>query len=141
MGVSGALVFHKHILFSAAFNSSPNNKFLDWSNLKELADDNINMIINLKFVLGRVENTVGKGENAGYQHFLLFPTMFSKGFYLRVLKSQDCVVKIYINRSACYNHPRYLVKRLKKTTLKFDIYQNGNILNCGFMIQQAVKTL
>ena len=21
----------------------------------------------------RVENTVGKGENAGYQHFLLFP--------------------------------------------------------------------
>ena len=23
-----------------------------------------------------VENIVGKGENAGYQHFLLFPTMF-----------------------------------------------------------------
>ena len=27
---------------------------------------------NLKFVLGRVENIVGKGENADYQHFLLF---------------------------------------------------------------------
>ena len=24
-----------------------------------------------------LENIVGKGENAGYQHFLLFPTMFS----------------------------------------------------------------
>ena len=26
-----------------------------------------------KFVLGSVENIMGKGENAGYQHFLLFP--------------------------------------------------------------------
>ena len=26
----------------------------------------------LKFFLGKVENIVGKGENAGYQHFLLF---------------------------------------------------------------------
>ena len=25
-----------------------------------------------------VENTVGKGENAGYQHFLLFPQCFPK---------------------------------------------------------------
>ena len=30
----------------------------------------------LKFVLGRVENIVGKGENAGYQYFLLFPRCF-----------------------------------------------------------------
>ena len=26
----------------------------------------------------REENTVGKGENAGYQHFLLFPQCFPK---------------------------------------------------------------
>ena len=26
----------------------------------------------LKFVFGQVENIVGKGENAGYQHFPLF---------------------------------------------------------------------
>ena len=32
----------------------------------------------LKFVLGRLENTVGKRENAGYQHFLLFPQCFQK---------------------------------------------------------------
>ena len=30
----------------------------------------------------RVENIVGKGENGGYQHFLIF----------RVVKSRDCVV-------------------------------------------------
>ena len=28
------------------------------------------------FVFDRVENIVGKGENAGYQHFLLFPQSF-----------------------------------------------------------------
>ena len=26
----------------------------------------------------KVENIVGKGENAGYQHFLLFPRCFQK---------------------------------------------------------------
>ena len=31
------------------------------------------------------ENIVGKGENAGYQHFFPFPTMFSKGFLYRVI--------------------------------------------------------
>ena len=29
-------------------------------------------------VFDRVENIVGKGENAGYQHFLLFPQCFKK---------------------------------------------------------------
>ena len=28
----------------------------------------------------RVENTVGKGENAAFQHFLLFPKCFPKCF-------------------------------------------------------------
>ena len=32
----------------------------------------------MTFVLGWVENTLGKGENAGYQHFLLFPQCFQK---------------------------------------------------------------
>ena len=53
-------------------NSLPNDKFLDWSKLKAHADDKINLAEKLKFVLGRVENGMGKGENAGDQHFLLF---------------------------------------------------------------------
>ena len=38
----------------------------------------INLTLILKFILRRVENIVGKGENAGYQHFLLFPQCFQK---------------------------------------------------------------
>ena len=33
-----------------------------------------------------VENIVGKGENAGYQHFLLFPQYFQKVSPLGSLK-------------------------------------------------------
>ena len=32
----------------------------------------------MNFVMGRVENIVGKGENAGYQHFLLSLQCFQK---------------------------------------------------------------
>ena len=47
---------------------------LNWSKFKAFADDKINVTEKLKLVLKRVENVVGKGENAGYQHFfLLFP--------------------------------------------------------------------
>ena len=59
-------------------NSLPHNKILDGSKLKAFADDKLNATEKLKFVLGRVENIVGKGENAGYQHFLLFPQCFQK---------------------------------------------------------------
>ena len=51
-------------------------KILDWSKLKAFADDKINVSKILEIGLGRVENIVGKGENAGYQHFLLFHNIF-----------------------------------------------------------------
>ena len=73
-------------------NSLPNITFLDWSKLKAFEDDKINVNGKLKFVHGWVENIVGKGENAGHQHFLLFPQCFQEGFILRVVKSFDCVV-------------------------------------------------
>ena len=41
-----------------------------------------------------LENTVGKRENAGNQHFLRFPQCFQNSIILQVVvKSQDCVVK------------------------------------------------
>ena len=49
----------------------------------------------LKFGLGREEDIVEKGENAGYQHlpaFSPFPTMFSRALCFRVVKSRDYVV-------------------------------------------------
>ena len=33
-----------------------------------------------------MENNVGKGENAGYQHFLFFPQCFQKASFSRLLK-------------------------------------------------------
>ena len=57
-------------------NCISNDKILDWSKLKASADEKINAINKLKFVLGWVENIVEKGENAGFQHFLLLPQCF-----------------------------------------------------------------
>ena len=51
---------------------------------------------NLDFVLGRVENIVGKGENAGYQHFLLFPQCFPNPSVLGSLKVG--IVRQRVNR-------------------------------------------
>ena len=72
------------------FNPLPNDKILDLSKFKAFADDKIIVTQKSKFSLGGIENIVGKGENSGNQHF---PTMFSKAFNSRGVKSQDCVGK------------------------------------------------
>ena len=51
----------------SAFNSLPNGKILALSKLNVFADNARNAIQKLKFLLGRVENIVCKGENACYQ--------------------------------------------------------------------------
>ena len=56
------------------------------SKLKAFADHKINVTQKLKIMLGWVENIVGKGENAGCQHFLLFPECFQKASYTGSLK-------------------------------------------------------
>ena len=40
----------------------------------------------MKCISDWVENIVGKGENAGYQHFLLFPQCFQKASFSGSLK-------------------------------------------------------
>ena len=67
-------------------NSLPNNKILDWFNLKAFADEKMNLNKKLKLVLQRVENIAGKGENADNQHFLLFPECFQKPSLSGLLK-------------------------------------------------------
>ena len=54
--------------------------------MKAFADDKLNVGKMMISVLDRVENIVGKGENAGDQHFLLFPQCFKKRSPLRSLK-------------------------------------------------------
>ena len=57
------------------------SKLKNFSKLKAFADNKSNVTQNMIFVLGRVENIVEKGENAGYKHFLLFPTTFFSFFF------------------------------------------------------------
>ena len=64
-------------------NSWPNN-ISNW--FKAFADDKIDGIEKLKFILGKVKNIVGKGEDAGFQHFLLFPQYFQKASFSGSLK-------------------------------------------------------
>ena len=75
------------------FNSLLNNKISDLTKFKAFPDNKMILTEKLKFMLERVENIVGKGENAGYQHFLLFPQCFQKLIFSRGVKNRDCVVK------------------------------------------------
>ena len=63
--------------------SLQNNKILDLSKFKAYADDKIlvNVIEKLNLDFRRVENIVGKRENVGYQHFLLFLQCFLKASF------------------------------------------------------------
>ena len=58
------------------FNSLHSDNIFEWSKFKGFADDKINVREKLNFFSGKVENIVGKGENAGNQHFLLFQQCF-----------------------------------------------------------------
>ena len=51
---------------------------LDQFNFKAFEDDILDVVQIMICVSDRVENIVGKGENAGYQHFLLFPQCFQR---------------------------------------------------------------
>ena len=51
---------------------------LDSSKMKEFADDNFKFDENDITFYKRVENTVGKGEIARHEHFLLFTQCFQK---------------------------------------------------------------
>ena len=53
-------------------------QILDSFKLKEFADDNFKFDENGRKFSKRVENTLGKGENARPEQFLLFPQCFQK---------------------------------------------------------------
>ena len=55
-------------------------QILDSSKLNEFAYDNFKVVENDRKLSKRVENTVGKGEIARYEQFLLFPRCFQKTY-------------------------------------------------------------
>ena len=105
--------------------------------MKLFADDKINVSEKLKFVLERVENIVGKGENAGYQHFilflqcflvgkgenagyqhfLLFLQYFEKATFSKVIKTRDCVVKSKAPFHRTFRSDQYLPSNGTKACL------------------------
>ena len=73
------------IMFAAEMNvfSLPitRRQILDSSKLKDFADDNFKFDENSKKLLKLVENTVGKGEIARHEQFLLFPKSFQNPYF------------------------------------------------------------
>ena len=63
-------------------NSFTNDKIFSLVQIESICRRQKMMI----FVLDRVENIVGKGENAGYKHFLPFPHCFPRPSSLGSLK-------------------------------------------------------
>ena len=63
-----------------------NDKISHVTKLKAFADDKLNIAEMMICLLDQVENTVGIGENAGYQHFVLFLQCFPKPSSLGLLK-------------------------------------------------------
>ena len=64
----------------------PHNEILDFSKLKAFANNKFIEVSKINFADEIVGIIVGKGENAGCQHFLLFTQCFQKLFFLRSLK-------------------------------------------------------
>ena len=69
----------------------PNSNILASSKLKLIfAEIKLDVLHMVTSVLKMVENMVRYGDNVGYQHFLLFPSVFS-----RVIKTlYDCIVSL-----------------------------------------------
>ena len=66
--------------------------------MKEFADDNFKSDENGRKLPKQVENTVGKGEIARYEQFLLFPQCFQKACF--PVASKGVIVWEWVNKQA-----------------------------------------
>ena len=69
--------------------------------MKEFADDNFRVDENSRKLFKQVENTVGKGEIARYEQFLLFPQCFQKACFPGA--SKGVIVWEWVNDSKILN--------------------------------------
>ena len=65
-------------LFGVRIYSLPNDKILTSTKLKAFADDEFSVAKMMISVFDKIETIVGKEENDGYQHLVLFPQCFRK---------------------------------------------------------------
>ena len=94
--ISKHLALKKKFLVQSGIASPLFKWTLDISSLYQTMNFSTNFSVKLKgkyrryklnddekiiLLFNRVENIAGKGENAGYKHFLLFPLCFQKPFF------------------------------------------------------------
>ena len=133
------------ILLQQYFNPIPDDKFLDSSKLKEFADDNFTFDENGKKLSKRVENTVGKGEIARYEQFLLYPQCFQKACFPGV--SKGVIVWEWVK--LLFPVPGLYGEGLEFTRNVMDIsnYSNGHKADIGvskdsyFLSNSIVRTI
>ena len=75
-------IFLQSFASDTMVNPLPDNKRLDWSKFKQIADD----ILKCKKLPHRVENIVRKGEIVCYKQFLLFSQCFPQLYIIRTSK-------------------------------------------------------
>ena len=71
----------------------PKQQILDSSKDKDFADGNLKFDENRAKFSKRVKNTVGKGEIARQEQFLLLTPVFTKDLYCRYIKTRACLGK------------------------------------------------
>ena len=81
------LPFHLRVVKSLdrAINSTKRQNFR-LVRIKSICRRQNKCNLKTEILLGMVRKHCGKGENAGYQHFLLFPQCFQKASFSRSLK-------------------------------------------------------
>ena len=78
-------------------NPFPKRQILESSKLKEIADDNAKFDEYDGKFSKWIENTVGKGEIARYEQFLLFPQCFQKTCTADTVKTRFVWEKVKAN--------------------------------------------
>ena len=105
-------------------------------------------------VLGRVENIVVKGENAGYQHLLLFPQRFQKLSILgllkvwtvweRVKKTVSLMANMITKIILALDNPSPCLQTILKNVFGFFLHNNFNLfskdLHCRHVENRACFT-
>ena len=109
--VTGHLHFSLFLHYS--FSLFPKRQILDSFKFKEFADDNFKFNKNGRKFSKQVENTVGKGEIACYEQFLLFPQFitssfsFSNSVFIRLVSQGRLKVSLCGNGLTLYQTTKF----------------------------------
>ena len=134
----GKTLCSSELHFITFLTLSQTEQTLDSSKLKELGDDNFGFDENGRS-FKRVENTVGKGEIARYEQFLLFPHCVFKRFVLQTPTNQGLLGK-GLNQF-CNTNCSKKDTRIKKKYINFIMLVSNIILKKNFNMNTLMITV